>query len=66
MSVRQLDRYVRDFSGRHDTIDQVRYVLRGLVGKRLRYSDLAAQRAPARLPEPYEAALGRMMRFSQR
>ncbi len=45
MSPKHLDRYVSEFSGRHnqrplDTIDQMRAVWRGLAGKRLRYGDL--------------------------
>ncbi|MDE2987410.1 MAG: IS1595 family transposase [Chloroflexi bacterium] len=45
MSRKHLDRYVTEFAGRHnqrpmDTIDQLRDVVRGMVGKRLRYSDL--------------------------
>lgn len=45
MSPKHLDRYVTEFAGRHnqrplDTIDQLRDVIRGMVGKRLRYSDL--------------------------
>ena len=46
MSPKHLDRYVHEFSGRHnqrplDTAEQMRHVARGLVGKRLRYSELA-------------------------
>ena len=45
MSPKHLDRYMAEFSGRHnvrtlDTIDQMRAVARGMVGKRLRYLDL--------------------------
>ena len=45
MSPKHLDRYVSEFAGRHnqrplDTIDQMRAVWRGMIGKRLRYSDL--------------------------
>ncbi len=45
MSVKHLDRYVTEFAGRHnarpmDTIDQMRAVVRGLVGKRLQYGEL--------------------------
>lgn len=45
MSPKHLDRYVKEFVGRHnqrplDTIQQMRRTARGLVGKRLRYSDL--------------------------
>ena len=47
MSPKHLDRYVKEFTGRHnvreaDTIDQMREVVAGMVGKRLRYSDLTA------------------------
>ena len=47
MSPKHLDRYVHEFAGRHnqrplDTADQMRRVARGLVGKRLRYTDLTA------------------------
>ena len=47
MSPKHLDRYVREFVGRHnvremDTLDQMRAIARGLVGKRLRYADLVA------------------------
>ena len=45
MSPKHLDRYVDEFSGRHNcrcaaTIDQMSGVARGMVGKRLRYRDL--------------------------
>ena len=45
MSVKHLARYVREFSGRHnqrlsDTLDQMAFVVAGMVGKRLRYKDL--------------------------
>lgn len=45
MSAKHLDRYVSEFSGRHnarclDTIDQMIAIARGLLGKRLRYRDL--------------------------
>ena len=48
MSPKHLQRYVDEFSGRHnmrplDTIDQMRVMARGMVGKRLRYRDLVAQ-----------------------
>lgn len=47
MSTDHLGRYVAEFAGRHnaremDTIDQLRAVLRGMVGKRLRYWELTA------------------------
>ena len=45
MSFKHLDRYVNEFSGRHnirnrDTLDQMAAVVRGLEGKRLRYREL--------------------------
>ena len=45
MSAKHLDRYVGEFAGRHndrplDTVDQLRAIVRGMVGKRLRYADL--------------------------
>ena len=47
MSPKHLHRYVREFEGRHnqrelDTVDQMRAMVRGLVGKRLRYRELVA------------------------
>ena len=47
VSAKHLDRYVGEFSGRHnarslDTIDQMSALVRGMDGKRLRYRDLAA------------------------
>ena len=47
MSPKHLDRYVAEFAGRHndrewDTVDQMQRIARGMVGKRLRYDDLAA------------------------
>ena len=47
MSAKHLSRYVAEFEGRHnsrsnDTINQVRDVIRGMDGKRLRYQDLIA------------------------
>lgn len=52
MSVEHLDRYVAEFSGRHnqreeDTIDQMTGVVQGLVGKRLRYRDLVGSDSEA-------------------
>ena len=46
-SVKHLNRYVAEFSGRHnvreaDTIDQMTRMVAGMVGKRLRYKDLIA------------------------
>ena len=45
LSEKDLDRYVREFAGRHnvrdlDTIAQMSMLVRGMVGKRLRYVDL--------------------------
>ena len=45
MSAKHLDRYVTEFSGRHndreaDTIDQMAHTAQGMIGKRLRYKDL--------------------------
>ena len=45
MSEKHLQRYVNEFSGRHnirplDTIDQMKAMVRGMDGKRLRYLDL--------------------------
>ena len=47
MSAKHLGRYVGEFAGRHnarplDTIDQLRAMVRGMVGRRLRYADLVA------------------------
>lgn len=47
LSRKHLHRYVNGFACRHnvrnrDTIDQMAYLVRGLVGKRLRYRDLTA------------------------
>ena len=44
-SVKHLQRYVNEFAGRHnqrplDTIDQMKAMADGMVGKRLRYTDL--------------------------
>lgn len=46
-SAKHMQRYVNEFEGRHndreaDTIDQMARVARGMVGRRLRYRDLAA------------------------
>ena len=47
ISAKHLDRYVQEFSGRHnardaDTIDQMAVVVAGMSGKRLRYRELVA------------------------
>ena len=47
MSEKHLNRYHREFAGRHnirdqDTIEQVSIIARGMVGKRLTYKDLVA------------------------
>ena len=47
MSEKHLDRYVGEFSGRHnnrtvDTLDQMTAAAAGMVGKRLRYRELIA------------------------
>ena len=47
MSEKHLSRYVREFAGRHnirelDTADQMSALARGMVGKKLRYTDLIA------------------------
>ena len=47
MSPKHLNRYVGEFTGRHnmrsaDTADQMAAIVRGMVGKRLRYRDLVA------------------------
>ena len=47
MSPQHLQRYVNEFTGRHnvrslDTVDQMAGVVRGMSGKRLRYRDLTA------------------------
>ena len=47
ISPKHLDRYVREFAGKHnlrqlDTLDQMRRVVRGLAGKRLMYQELIA------------------------
>ena len=56
MSVKHLNRYVNEFSGRHntrplDTIDQMSLLALGMSGKRLRYQDLIAVGEGYDLPE---------------
>ena len=56
-----LDRYVQEFAGRNnirdmDTLDQMAFLARGIVGKRLRYA------RPDRLITACQAAQGRKMR----
>lgn len=50
MSWRHLNRYVNEFTGRHnqrelDTLDQMSQVVLGMNGKRLRYTDLTGRTA---------------------
>ncbi|MDE2849995.1 MAG: hypothetical protein OXP74_05170 [Acidobacteriota bacterium] len=50
MSWRHLNRYVNEFTGRHnqrelDTLDQMTQVVLGMNGKRLRYRDQARRAA---------------------
>ena len=50
MSPEHLHRYVSEFEGRHndrprDTTDQIRHLVQGMRGKRLRYSDLTGNAA---------------------
>ncbi|MDE0208792.1 MAG: IS1595 family transposase [Boseongicola sp.] len=47
LSPKHLPRYINEFTGRHnirdmDTLDQMAFLARGIVGKRLRYADLIA------------------------
>ena len=47
MSAKHLPRYINEFAGRHnirkhDTVDQMAFIAKGFVGKRLRYRDLVA------------------------
>ena len=47
LSAKHLQRYVNEFAGRHgirehDTIQQMRSVVAGLIGRRLMYNDLTA------------------------
>lgn len=46
-SAKHLPRYVNEFAGRHnirehDTVDQMAFIAKGFIGKRLRYQDLVA------------------------
>ncbi len=57
MSAKHLDRYVKEFSGRHnlrlaDTLEQLELTMLRMVGKRLRYKDLKQDNGP-------DSALGR-------
>lgn len=50
MSWKHLNRYVGEFSGRHnmretDTLDQTAQMVLGMNGKRLRYADLVGKAA---------------------
>ena len=59
-SEKHLDRYVRKFSGRHnsrprDTLDMMRVVAAGMEGRRLRYRDLAAANGLASGARPVRA-----------
>ena len=58
MSPAHLYRYLNEFCGRHNirwmhTLDQMAYIVTGMVGKQLRYHDLISTRPPASLPEPW-------------
>ncbi len=49
MSVKHLNRYVNQFAGKHnirelDTIDQMKSIVQGMVGKRCKFEDLIAKR----------------------
>ena len=51
MRVKHLNRHVAEFAGRHnmrerDTVDQMKNIVTGMVGKRLMYSELTKQDAP--------------------
>ena len=53
MSPKHLDRYVTEFEGRHnnrpmDTLSQMADLVRGCIGKRLRYADLIADTGMSR------------------
>ena len=60
MSAKHLQRYVNEFAGRHnirdlDTIDQMRSIVAGLVGKRLLYRDLIKPTGASAYAEQIEA-----------
>lgn len=62
MSVKRLDRYVIEFSGRHnirpmDTLGQMVTVFRGMQNKRLRYEDLIGP-PWTRQPEMIQPTIG--------
>ena len=55
LSPKHLARYVNEFCGRHnirdlDTVDQMAGVTLGMVGRRLRYTDLIASTGVSPLP----------------
>ena len=63
MSNKRLPRYVTEFEGRHnnrpkDTLSRMADVMRGCIGKRLRYVDLSAPvfatRAGQKLPQRHD------------
>ena len=64
MSEKHLGRYVREFAGRNnirdlDTIDQMTMLARGMIGKRLRYTDLqVGQSSRAGHAAEYPARVG--------
>ena len=60
MSAEHLDRYVNEFSGRHnlrmkDTADQMTAVAQGMNGKQLRYQDWIGKPAPSTMPDLFAA-----------
>ncbi len=57
MSPEHLDRYVREFAGRHnlrqeDTAVRMAAVIRGMEGRRLKYADLIVPKPASVLPMP--------------